>query len=61
MSTPVGSAERCFRCGAPLTERTVSLTESETNTSAVSAWVLCSWECAAEFTARMVRTGRDAS
>jgi hypothetical protein len=61
MSTPVASAERCFRCGGPLVERTVSLTESETTTSAVSEWLMCSWECAAEFTGRMVRTGRDAS
>jgi hypothetical protein len=59
MPSTAAIADVCFRCGAPISDGTVSLTESEATTDAVRGWVVCSWDCAAELAARMARRRRD--
>ena len=43
----------------PLGDRTVTISEKDTLTTALSEWTFCSWLCARSVTNRQVRSGRD--
>lgn len=55
MSEPFPAPQVCARCNAPLDAHRITIVEIDAGSTAVSAWTVCSWECAREHTIRMVR------
>jgi len=56
---PANSSTRiCHWCHNDLSDRTITISETDDDTTAINDWLVCSWACADQLVTRFLRSNR---